>query len=217
MLVIGDLLAIKFFGKTAQWDQIRRLLPPALIGVVLGCLLMKDLNEAIFRPLVGVIILVLTVIQGIRIWKPKSFDAIPHNRLFAWSLGLLAGVTTMLANAAGPVVALYLLAVALPKLELVGTSAWFFLVINVFKLPFSYFYLDLINLQTLWIDILFAPGIFVGMLLGNWALKKIPQKAFDLFLLAFTAFAALRLIFGAATPTPANVDTMPSPPARQAL
>jgi hypothetical protein len=103
-------------------------------------------------------------------------------------------------------VALYLLAVALPKLELVGTSAWFFLVVNVFKLPFSYFYLDLISLDTLWIDLLFAPGILVGMFFGRWLLNVISQKAFNLFLLAFTAFASLRLIFGSAAP---DVATAP--------
>jgi uncharacterized membrane protein YfcA len=105
----------------------------------------------------------------------------------------MAGITTMLANAAGPVIALYLLAVALPKLELVGTSAWLFLVVNVFKLPFSYS-LGLIDVNSLLIDVVFAPAIIGGMLLGRWSVKRIPQKAFDILLLAFTAIAALRLI-----------------------
>lgn len=193
MLVIGDLLAIWFFGKQVQWDQIRRLLPPALIGVVVGTLLMDRLNEDIFKPTVGVIILALTGIQILRIWKPNLFEHIPHKAWFAWTLGILAGITTMLANAAGPIVALYLLAVALPKLELVGTSAWFFLTINIFKLPFSYS-LGLINVESLAIDLLFSPGILLGMLAGRWMVKRIPQKLFDSFLLAFTAFAAIRLI-----------------------
>ncbi len=193
MLVIGDLCAIFFFGKTAHWKHVRRLLPPTLIGVALGTLLMGVLNEALFKPLVGVIILALAAIQLQRTWKPNSFEQLPHSRGFAWSLGLLAGVTTMLANAAGPVIALYLLAVALPKLELVGTSAWLFLVVNVFKLPFSYS-LGLIDLATLQVNVAFSPAIVVGMLLGRWSVKRIPQKAFDSLLLAFTAIAALRLV-----------------------
>ncbi len=193
MLVIGDCCAIALFGKKVQWPQVRRLLPPALIGVVLGTLLMGRLDESIFRPLVGTIILSLTVVQVIRLWRPTTFEHIPHATWFAWTLGLLAGVTTMLANAAGPVVALYLLAVALPKWELVGTSAWFFLVLNVFKLPFS-FGLGLIDLQSLSINALFSPAILLGMWAGKWLVQRVPQKLFDSFLLAFTAVAAVRLI-----------------------
>lgn len=204
MLIIGDLMAICFFGKKAQWGQFRKLLPPTVIGVILGSLVMKDLDEVVFKPLVGIIILALTVMQVFRIWRPKAFEHIPHHRMFAWTLGLLAGVTTMLANAAGPIVALYLLAVAMPKMELVGTSAWFFLTINIIKLPFSYFVLDLINLESLAIDVAFAPAILLGMLVGRWLLKRMPQKAFDSFLLAFTGFMALRLVSDAFVTSPAT-------------
>lgn len=193
MLVIGDVCAIYFFGKTAHWKHVRRLLPPTLIGVAIGTVMMGVLDEAYFKPLVGVIILGLAGIQLLRTWKPNTFEHLPHSRSFAWSLGLMAGITTMLANAAGPVIALYLLAVSLPKLELVGTSAWLFLVVNVFKLPFSYS-LGLIDVNSLIIDVVFAPAIIGGMLLGRWSVKRIPQKAFDILLLAFTAIAALRLI-----------------------
>lgn len=193
LLVVGDALAIWFFGKTVQWELVGKLLPPTLIGVMVGTALMRWLDEASFKPLVGVIVLSLAVVQTVRIWKPKLYEQVPHKLWFAWALGLLAGVTTMLANAAGPIVALYMLAIALPKLELVGTSAWFFLTINVFKLPFS-FSLGLIDLHSLAIDALFAPGVWLGMCLGSWMVKRIPQKLFDSFLLAFTFVAALRLV-----------------------
>lgn len=212
MLIIGDVMAILFFGKKAQWDQFRKLLPPTIVGVIVGAWVMKDLDESIFKPLVGFIILTLTIIQVIRIWRPKAFESLPHHSLFAWTLGLLAGITTMLANAAGPIVALYLLAVALPKLELVGTSAWFFLTINIIKLPFSYFVLDLISIESLAVDIAFAPAILGGMLFGRWLLKRMPQKAFDSFLLAFTGFMALRLISDAFVVSPETVSPEQSKP-----
>ncbi|MCR9296527.1 MAG: sulfite exporter TauE/SafE family protein [bacterium] len=193
MLVIGDIFAIAFFGKQVQWKQVSRLLPPTMIGVLIGTGLMDYMPEAVFRPTVGCIILALTCIQILRTWRPKLFDHVPHMWWFAWGLGLLAGMTTMMANAAGPVVALYLLAVSLPKLELVGTSAWFFLIVNVFKLPFS-FSLGLITTRTLAIDFALAPGILLGMLLGRWMVHRIPQKWFDSLLLLFTAVASLRLI-----------------------
>ena len=193
LLVVGDCCAIAFFGKKVQWPQVRRLLPPALIGVLLGTLLMGRLSDAMFRPVVGSIILALTIVQVVRLWRPTTFEHIPHATWFAWSLGLMAGVTTMLANAAGPIVALYLLAVSLPKWELVGTSAWLFLVVNVVKIPFS-FGLGLIDLQTLMVNLVFAPFIPLGMLVGKWLIQRVPQKLFDSFLLAFTAVAAMRLL-----------------------
>jgi uncharacterized protein len=195
MLVIGDALAISFFGKKADWAQVRKLMPPAMVGVILGTALMGWLEESAFKPLVGCIILLLAAIQLTRTWNSNAFEQLPHARWFAISLGLLAGVTTMVANAAGPIVALYLLAVALPKLELVGTSAWLFLLINVFKLPFSYG-LGLIDLDSLGLNIVFSPAIAVGMLAGRWSLNRLPQRWFDSLLLAFTALAAIRMLLG---------------------
>ena len=195
MLVIGDAMAIRFFGKQADWAHVRKLMLPTMLGVVIGTLLMGWLSEATFKPLVGCIILLLCGIQLTRTWKPNAFEHVPHAKWFSLSLGLLAGVTTMIANAAGPIIALYLLAVALPKLELVGTSAWLFLLINVFKLPFSYG-LGLIDLQSLGLNIVFAPAIAVGMLAGRWSLNRLPQRWFDSLLLAFTAFAAIRMLLG---------------------
>jgi uncharacterized protein len=193
LLIVGDLCAIGFFGKRAQWHHIRRMLPPTIVGICIGWLLMKRIDDATFRPLVGGIILVLTGLQLIRMWRPNLFENLPHQPAFAWTLGLLAGITTMLANAAGPVMALYMVAVCLPKFELVGTGAWFFLVVNLLKLPFS-FELDLISAETLGLNAMLAPAIIPGMLAGRWLIKRISQKTFDSLLLVLTSIAALRLV-----------------------
>lgn len=193
LLIVGDVCAICYFGKQAQWGHIQRLLPPTAIGVVIGWLMMKQLPESSFKPLVGSIILSLIGLQILRMYRPRWFENIPHQKWFALSLGILVGITTMLANAAGPVMALYLLAVSLPKWELVGTSAWFFLVINVFKVPFSY-NMGLINFDTLMINLLFAPAVLPGMWLGRWLIQRISQRVFDSMLLTLTGVFALRLI-----------------------
>ncbi len=163
MLIIGDLLAVKLFGSQVQWPYFRRLLPPSFIGVIIGWWLLDKLDNATVRPLIGAIILVFAGLQSLRIWRPKLFETVPHARWFAWTLGLLTGITTMLANAAGPLVALYMIAVSLPKYQLIGTSAWFFLVLNSFKIPFSA-NLGLINWSTLSINAAFAPVVALGML-----------------------------------------------------
>ncbi|TWT79051.1 Sulfite exporter TauE/SafE [Planctomycetes bacterium CA13] len=193
LLVVGDLFAIRLFGQVADWTHVRRLLPPTLTGILIGWKMMGSLDEDIFRIVVGVIIMVLTVIQGLRMWRPEAFDSIPHSRWFALVLGLLAGMTTMLANAAGPVVALYLLAVSLPKWELIGTSAWLFLVLNLIKLPLS-FNLGLITPSTLAVNVTFAAAVPMGMLAGRWLVHRVPQFWFNVILLAFTAIAAARLL-----------------------
>lgn len=195
LLIIGDLLAVKLFGAQVQWPYIRRLLPPACVGVVIGWWLLDKLDSASVRPLLGGIIMVFAGLQSLRIWRPQLFDDVPHSRWFAWTLGLLAGVTTMLANAAGPLVALYMIAVALPKFQLIGTSAWFFLVLNSFKIPFSA-NLGFIDAQTLTLNAVLTPMVAIGMLIGRSLVHRLPQKAFDTTLLVLTAVAAVRLLFG---------------------
>ena len=193
MLVVGDIFAVRLFGAEVQWPYVRRLLVPATIGVLIGWLMMDHLDETTFKPLIGAIILALTLMQIARMWRPRLFDHLPHTLWFAWSLGLLAGVTTMLANAAGPIIALYLIAVALPKYQLIGTSAWFFLVLNVLKLPFSAA-LGLIDFGTLVLNATFAPAVALGMVAGRWLVRRVPQRLFDTILLLLTAVVALRLI-----------------------
>ena len=193
MLIVGDIAAVSAFRQHARWDYIRRMLPPAGLGVIAGWLLMERISETAFRPLIGSIILLLITLQLFRLSRPHLFQHVPHARWFAWSMGLLAGLTTMLANAAGPIMALYFLAIALPKLEFVGTSAWFFLVINSFKVPFSVA-LGLIQPGTLLFNAALVPAIVAGLFAGRWMITRIPQKLFDALLLAFAAAAALRLV-----------------------
>jgi uncharacterized protein len=193
MLLVGDICAVTALHQHARWDYVRRMLPPACIGIVLGAWLMRSVNDSMFRPVTGWIILGLAVLQLARMQRPHWFGGVPHDRWFAWGMGLLAGVTTMLANAAGPILALYALAVGLPKFEIVGTSAWFFFIINAFKVPFS-LALGLIHGETLALNLALAPAIVAGVFGGRWIIGRIPQQAFDVFLLAFVVIAALRMI-----------------------
>ena len=193
MLLVGDVAAVRAFHQHARWDYVRRMLPPACIGVMIAAWFMRGLSESVYKPIIGGIILALTALQIARTQRPGWFGNVPHTPAFAWTLGLVAGAATMLANAAGPVFAIYCLAVALPKMELVGTGAWFFLLINAFKVPFS-IGLGLIHGQTLLLNAVLIPAIVAGLLAGRWLTHHIPQRVFDQLLLAFAAIAALRLI-----------------------
>jgi uncharacterized membrane protein YfcA len=193
LLIVGDVCAVWLLGRDVVWSYVRRLLPPALVGIVFGWLMLDRLDEATFRPLIGTIILVLSIGQLLRMWRQGLFANVPHSRWFVWMMGILTGVTTMLANAAGPVVALYLLAIALPKTPLIATGAWFFLILNISKVPLS-MNLGLIDGSTLLLNVILAPCVLAGLLAGRWIVRRISQQIFDSFLLVFTALAAIRLI-----------------------
>jgi uncharacterized membrane protein YfcA len=193
MLLIGDVCAVSIFHQHARWDYVRRMLPPACVGVAIAAVVMRGLSESVYKPTIGVTILALTALQVVRSYKPQWLGNVPHATSFTWTIGLVAGAATMLANAAGPIFTIYCLAVALPKFELVGTSAWFFFLINAFKVPFSVA-LGLIHGQTLALNAVLAPAIFAGIFAGRWLTTHIPQRLFDGLLLAFAAVAALRLI-----------------------
>ena len=194
LLIVADIGAVSIYRSHARWDYIRRTLPPAAIGVFVGAFFLSRLDNASFKPILGGIILSLVIAQLIRTrWPELLGSSLPHSRALALSLGLMAGVTTMMANAAGPLVALYFVAVGLPKFEVVGTMAWYFFLINVFKLPFSAG-LGVINRSSLAFDALLIPAVLVGLLAGRWLIHRIPQRAFDALMLTFAGAAALRLI-----------------------
>jgi uncharacterized protein len=193
MLLAGDVTAVTAFHQHARWDSIRRMLPPACFGVIVAALVMGRLNESLFKLVIGWIIVVLTILQVVRMLRPGWLGTVPHSRAFAWVMGLFVGAATMMANAAGPIFGLYTVALALPKLEIVGTNAWFFLLINAFKVPFS-LWLGLIHGQTLWLNIALIPPILVGVFTGRQIVRRLPQGVFEVLMIAFAGIAGLRLI-----------------------
>jgi uncharacterized membrane protein YfcA len=193
MLIVGDTMAMCIYGKHANWNYVRKMMLPALLGVLVGWWLMQRIDETAYRPLIGAIILTLAAMQILRMVRESWFSNVPHATWFAWLMGILVGITTMLANAAGPVFGLFLLAIGLPKQEFVATAAWFFLLLNLAKIPFS-MNLGLIRGDTLAINLLLLPMILLGLGIGRAVLNRIPQRTFDLVILGFSAFAALQML-----------------------
>jgi uncharacterized protein len=195
LLVVGDLCAVIALHQHVRWDYVRRMLVPACVGIMMAALAMRGISDAAFKPLIGWIVLALAVMQAVRMRWPGWLGGVPHTRLAVWAIGLTAGAATRLANAAGPVIAIYCLAVGLPKFEVVGTLAWFFFIVNVFKIPFSAG-LGLIRVDTLMLNAVLVPGVVVGVVTGRWIVHRLPQRAFDLLMLGFAIVAAVRLIAG---------------------
>jgi len=193
LLICGDVFAVAAFRKHARWSYIWKTLPPALIGICIGYYLMPKIPKQTFRPVIGWIVLFMVLLQYFRQFRPSTFENIPHTRWFAWLMGTWSGVTTMMANAAGPVMSLYLLSVNLPKYELVGTSAWFFLLMNITKLPFSW-NLGLINSASLSFNLALIPLVLAGIFLGRILIRHVPQKLFEQLLLLSAGAVSLRMI-----------------------
>ncbi len=193
LLICGDICAVLAFRKHAEWPLIWRMLPPTILGILAGFWWMARIPDAGFGPVIGWIVLGMTVLQGARKLRPLLFEHMPHSRAFAWTMGAWSGVTTMLANAAGPIMALYFLAIGLPKFTFVGTGAWFFLLVNLFKVPLSV-HLRLIHGSSLLLNLLLLPVVAGGIVLGQRLITIIPQAVFETFLLIFAGLAALRLI-----------------------
>ena len=199
ILMVGDVIAVAHFRGNALWTYLIRLAPWTALGVILGYFALGKLDSLLVGKLIGGILLVITVLQFWRMMSARGVEqagqVVAHNLWLTALVGILAGFFTMVSNASGPIMIIYLLAMGLPKMEFMGTSAWFYFLLNAAKVPFS-FNLGLITPESLTFDLLMAPFAVVGGLLGYQILKRINQRVFEQLALLFTALAAVRLMIG---------------------
>ena len=194
LLLCGDVFGVAFFRKHASWPHLWRLCPWVALGVVAGYLALNRISNLQVQRMIGAILLLIVALSLWRHRRPdQAASLVPHSWWFAAITGLLAGFTTMVANAAGPVMILYFLAIGLPKLAFVGTGAWFFMLVNAFKVPFSA-HLGLITQHSLMLDALLLLPLIPGALLGPLILRRLNQRAFELMVLILTAIATVRLV-----------------------
>jgi uncharacterized protein len=195
LLIVADLMGYYINRKGGSWSVVWRMAPPAVVGVIIGWWLLDHIDTTAARPLIGWLIIALLVFKLILDWQKDALIALTEHRGFAWFMGWLAGVVTMLANAAGPVMTVYLLSRRLEKTEWLGVFSRFFRFINLSKVPFSA-HLGIINSPSLVTNLLLLPAVIAGILLGWWILKHIPQRPFEWLLFTLTAVAAAWLIVG---------------------
>ncbi len=194
ILILGDLFGAGYHRHNAQWSHMPRLLPAAFAGIVTGHQIMERISDAQLRPIIGVIVLIML---GLNYWRTRSQGEdlhVPTQWWFAAGLGFTAGLTSMMANAAGPIMIIYFVAMRLPKIAFVGTTAWFFFVVNWLKVPFSA-NLDLMNAATVKLNLMMIPAIALGAVAGVFVLKRIPQKAFSAVVQVLAVAGAVKLLF----------------------
>lgn len=193
MLIMADLFAVKYYHRHANWNYLMKLFPSAAFGVIIATFIGNNIDDEMFKLLMSIIIFVSLAIM---IWmETANKEAIPDYLWFAVLMGTLGGITTMIGNLAGSIMALYLLSMRLPKNEFIGTAAWFFLVINVFKVPFHVFSWETIDLNSFLLNLLGLPFIALGAYCGFKLVAKISDNHYRWFIIAMTAVAAVYMVF----------------------
>lgn len=193
ILCAADLIAVLYYRRKAEWKCVFKLLPAALAGFVVALFVEKIVPPAEFKHLMGGC---LAGIMLVMLWTDRKGkeNSLSSRWWYGPLFGLLGGFTTMIGNAAGPVMAIYLLSIRMPKYSFVGTNAWFFLVINYLKIPVQILAWDNITVRSLMLDAYTIPFVLLGGVAGILLVKRLPEKGFRNATTAATGLSVLMLL-----------------------
>ena len=193
LMIIADVFAVFYYHRHTQWQYLIKLLPTMFLGVLIGVWIGNDISEVLFKQIMAVLILITLAVMVI-MEKKKSND-IPSHWTFSSGMGLLSGITSMIGNLAGSFADIYFLAMRLPKNEFIGTAAWLFFIINVFKLPFHIFVWKTVTFETIGLNLILIPGIVIGFFMGVKIVKLINNSLYRKFIFIATAVGAFLILF----------------------
>lgn len=193
ILITADIFAVVYYHRHAEWKPLLRALPWAFAGLILALWIGNNVNDKQFKHLIAISVLISLVLM---VWndRKKNRTNLPDHPAFAAFFGILGGFATMIGNVAGPVFAIYLLAQHLPKKNFIGTTAWFFAIINLTKLPLQYFVWNNIHKETLLINLIAIPFVMMGAYLGIKVVHAIADHSYRWIVVVITFISAL-LIF----------------------
>ncbi|MDA2988030.1 MAG: sulfite exporter TauE/SafE family protein [Actinomycetota bacterium] len=196
LLILGDLMGLVYFRQHANWRLMLKIVPGVLVGFVITALLFAFASTTLIARVIGVLLLLSVGLELLRrrtdeVREVESTAGV--RRLEVGFYGTLTGVTTMAANSGGAALSLYLIKMRVPMLAFMGTSVWFFFILNLIKLPII-IPLGLITRESLVSNLLFAPLIIVGALIGIATFRRMNQVWFDRIALALSALASLWLV-----------------------
>lgn len=193
MLILADLFAVVYYNRHANWKYLFKLMPFAFLGIFIALVVGGIVSGKTFS-----VIFALTILIGIviLIWRDlyRRDLAVPIRPWFSTGMGLVSGFATMIGNAAGPLMSLYLLSMRLPKDVFIGTGAWFYLTVNLVKVPLQVLVWKTITLQTLAFDLVTVPFIILGAVGGIFVVKRIPEKIYRVLVIVMVILTALMLV-----------------------
>jgi uncharacterized membrane protein YfcA len=192
LLCFADIAAVSYYNRHAQWKYFWKITPWMALGVLLGVYFGKEMNELVFKKMMAMIIFVtICIVLYMEYRKSKK---IPENTFFAASTGLAAGFTTMIGNLAGAFSNLYFLAMRLSKNDFIGTAAWIFLFMNLFKLPFQVFYWKNITATSFKLDLILLPALAVGFITGAKLVQKIKDEQYRKIVIVLTLIGSVIML-----------------------
>ncbi|MGI9137436.1 MAG: sulfite exporter TauE/SafE family protein [Sediminibacterium sp.] len=192
LLCIADIAAVAYYKRHVQWKYFWKITPWMALGVLLGVYFGKEMNEVMFKKVMAFIILITI---GILLYMEyRKSKKIPEGRLFAASTGLTAGFTTMIGNLAGAFSNLYFLAMRVSKNDFIGTGAWIFLFMNLFKLPFQIFYWKNITTSSIQLDLILVPALAIGFIAGVQLVKKIKDEQYRKIVIVLTLIGSFIML-----------------------
>ena len=192
ILCIADVFGVWYYHRHASWIYLRRLFPSAALGIILGSIAGSYINDSAFKLIMAIVILGSV---GVMLWLERNHRKdIPDSRLFGTIVGVAGGFTSMIGNLAGSIMAVYFISMRLPKNVFIGTTAWFFLVINLFKVPFHIFHWKTISTDTLIMDLTTIPLVAAGAYIGILIVKKMTDTSYRWFIIGMTIVAAIVMI-----------------------
>lgn len=193
MLLVGDVFAVYYYNRHAEWNNIKKLLPWTYVGLGLGVIVGNYINDKQFKTVIAISIIICISILIYTERKGESLK-VPKGAWFPALMGIGTGFTTMIGNAAGPIFSIYLLTMGFKKNNYMGTSSWTFLIINFSKVPLQVFMWKNIPLRTAVLGACMIPVITLGALLGAVVIKKLNEKIFRYSIIGMTIVVAVRLL-----------------------
>ena len=193
LLIVGDAFALYYYQRHAEWSNIIKLLPWTYLGLIIGVITGSNVNDKQFKMFIAVSVILCLIILIYMERKGEDFK-VPKGAWFYAAMGALSGFTSMIGNAAGAIFSVYLLAMDFKKNGFMGTTAWFFFIVNLSKVPLQIFFWHNISFKTLGVTIGMIPAIAAGALLGAMVIKKVNEKQFRILIIVMTAAAAIRLL-----------------------
>ncbi len=190
MYLVTDVMAIYMYRQNINWAVLARLLPLALIGIVVGGWWLSGIDAEQFTVMLGIIIIAILILG---IWLDYQSTNIMKHPFVIYMTGLFAGFISLIANAAGPLLSLILIEQKLSKEAYVSTRAWAFFIINLAKLPTLYF-LELISWETTIISMQCLPGLLIGAGIGYYVLRRLNLKQFKWLIRGMAMIAAVKLL-----------------------